>query len=206
MCDNCRKKNIQLKVTQEWIDKLTDFRETYFPVLEVETNTSNLVNGIAASYYGISNVGKALHRCKYENGGDFPDWLLRLTLKAFYNYFGKEKFDIILYVPPTESGDLVKKFAEKISKSLDIPIYHTLKKNKITEPQKIFQTNLLKTENLKNVFTVENAQEIAGKRILLIDDIFDSGATVKEIGKYLSKLGAVKIAPLVIAKTVSGDL
>jgi len=42
--------------------------------------------------------------------------------------------------------------------------------------------------------------------MLLIDDIFDSGATIKEIGKYLSKLGAVKVVPLVIAKTVGGDI
>jgi len=48
--------------------------------------------------------------------------------------------------------------------------------------------------------------EIHGKNILLIDDIYDSGATIKEIGKYLTQLGAVKIAPVVIAKTVGGDL
>jgi len=40
---------------------------------------------------------------------------------------------------------------------------------------------------------------------LLIDDIFDSGATIKEIGRYLSKQGAILIAPLVLAKTVGGD-
>ena len=27
--------------------------------------------------------------------------MLRLTLKAFYRHFGKEKFDVVLYVPPT---------------------------------------------------------------------------------------------------------
>ncbi|MBS4029076.1 MAG: hypothetical protein KGZ58_10630 [Ignavibacteriales bacterium] len=40
----------------------------------------------------------------------------------------------------------------------------------------------------------------------MIDDIFDSGATIKEIGKVLTQFGAEKIAPLVIAKTVGGDL
>jgi ATP-dependent DNA helicase RecQ len=41
---------------------------------------------------------------------------------------------------------------------------------------------------------------------LLIDDIYDSGATVKEIGKYLIQEGALEVAPLVIAKTVGGDI
>ncbi len=45
-----------------------------------------------------------------------------------------------------------------------------------------------------------------GKSILLIDDIYDSGATIKEIGKMLTKKGAKLIAPLVIAKTVGGDI
>jgi ATP-dependent DNA helicase RecQ len=206
VCDNCRKKNIQVDVTQEWKNKLVDFRETYFPILEVESKNTNLVNGVAASYYGVSNVGQALRRSKYENGGDFPDWLLRLTLKAFYKYFGKEKFDIVLYVPPTESGNLVKNFSEKIATSLNINISHTLKKSRVTQSQKIFQTSLLKTDNLKDAFFVENPSEIQGKSVLLIDDVFDSGATIKEVGKCLSTLGAVKIVPLVIAKTVGGDL
>lgn len=206
VCDKCRKRSVQVTVTPEWKDKLADFRETYFPILEVENKTTHLVNGVAASYYGISNVGQALHRSKYDNGGDFPDWLLRLTLKAFYRHFGKEKFDIVLYVPPTESGDLVKNFAEKVAKSLDFKFSHSLKKNRITQSQKIFQTGLLKTDNLKDAFVIETPNDITGKTVLIIDDIYDSGSTIKEIGKYLSKLGAIKVAPLVIAKTVGGDI
>lgn len=38
------------------------------------------------------------------------------------------------------------------------------------------------------------------------DDFFDSSYTVKEIGLYLTGLGAEMIAPLVIARTVGGDL
>lgn len=205
-CDNCRGKKITVSISPEWRDKITRFRETYFPVLETQYKGTTLVNGVAASYYGVSNVGQTLHRCKYENGGDFPDWLLRLTLKAFHRHYGKEKFDVVLYVPPTESGDLVRNFAVKVAASLGIPVSHNLKKSRATRPQKVFQTGLLKTDNLKGAFMAENPNEIAGKSVLLIDDIYDSGATVKEVGSYLSKLGAAKVAPLVIAKTVSGDL
>jgi ATP-dependent DNA helicase RecQ len=193
-------------MTAAWRQKLQDFRETYFPILEVENKTTKLVNGVAASYYGVSNVGQALHRCKYQNGGSFPDWILRLTLKAFHRHFGKEKFDLVMYVPPTESGDLVKKFAEKIAQALGITLSHRLKKTRVTRAQKNFQTGLLKSDNLKDAFIVENLNEIVGKSVLIVDDIYDSGATIREIGRYLSKVGAAKIAPLVIAKTISGDL
>jgi ATP-dependent DNA helicase RecQ len=205
-CDNTGLRKRTVVVTPEWTQKLQDFREEYFPALEVKTKGSHLVNGVAASYYGVTNVGTVLHTCKYENGGDFPDFLLNLTLKAFRTKFGQEKFDLILYVPSTKSGDLVKNFALKIAQTLQIPISHNLIKQRITEEQKIFETAFLKSNNVKDAFTYKKSIEIEGKTILLIDDIFDSGATLKEIGKYLTTFGASKIAPLVIARTVGGDL
>jgi len=199
-CDNTGEKKITVSVSPEWIEKLQSFREDYFPELEVESKGSNIVNGVAASYYGVSNVGTALHRSKYENGGDFPDFLLKLVLKAFRKKFGQEKFDLILYVPPTSSGDLVKNFAVKISQVLKIPISHNLVKTRQTKEQKVFENGYLKTDNVKDAFTFTTPNDIKGKSILLVDDIFDSGATLKEIGKLLTKLGALKIAPIVIVK------
>lgn len=205
-CDNTGLKKIVVNSTPEWITKLTEFREDYFPELVVENQHSNIVNGVAASYYGVSNVGAAIHRCKYENGGDYPDFLLKLSLKAFRKKFNQDKFDMIVYVPPTKSGDLVKNFAEKLSLVLKFPISHDLVKQHSTQEQKVFENGYLKADNVKDAFTFKNPLDIKGKSILLVDDIFDSGATIKELGKFFSNLGAVKIAPLVIARTVGGDL
>ena len=205
-CDNTGEKKIVVNSSPEWVEKLKDFRESYFPKLEVESNKSNLINGVAASYYGASNVGAAIHRSKYEQGGDFPDFLLKLALKAFRKNFGQEQFDMVVYVPPTSSGDLVKNFAAKFADVLKIPISHNLIKTRITKEQKIFENALLKDENVKESFTYTEPAEIKEKNILLIDDIFDSGATIKEIGKVLTNFGATRIAPVVIARTVGGDI
>ena len=205
-CDNTGLEKIIVAPEEEWIKKLQEFREDYFPVIEVESKGTNLFNGVAASYYGVSTVGNALHRSKYENGGDFPDFLLSLILKAYRKKFGQENFDLILYVPPTISGDLVKNFAIKVSKVLNFPISHDLIKNRKTSEQKVFENAYLKSDNIKDAFTHKNPENLKGKTILLIDDIYDSGATIKEIGRYLSSLGAIKIVPLVIAKTVGGDI
>ncbi|MBN2089815.1 RecQ family ATP-dependent DNA helicase [candidate division KSB1 bacterium] len=205
-CDNDLKIKNEVKITEFWQSKINEFRNSYFPELSVELKNSKMINGVGASYYGVSNVGTTIHRCKYENGGDFPDYLLKLTLRAFRHKFGNEKFDLILYIPPTESGNLVKNFVEKISKVLGIPVSHGLKKIRTTLPQKIFQNSVLKKDNVKDAFIYEPISEIHGKKILLIDDILDSSATIKEVGKYLTKAGALVIAPLVIAKTVGGDI
>lgn len=205
-CDNTGLKSIKVIVTPEWEQKLEEYRENYFPILEVEKKGSNLVNGIASSYYGVTNVGSSIHRCKYETREDFPDFLLKLVLKAFRKQYGNEHFDYILYIPPTVSGDLVKNFASKLSMILKIPISHDLIKIKQTEEQKIFVNSYLKADNVKGAFKILNHNFLNGKSVILFDDIFDSGVTFKEIGKLLTHYGVTKIAPLAIAKTVGGDL
>ncbi len=205
-CDNTGEKKIIVSITPAWTEELQNFREDYLPELEVESKGSNIVNGVAASYYGVSNVGAALHRSKYEQGGDFPDFLLKLVLKAFRKKYGQEKFDLVIYVPPTSSGDLVKNFAVKVAQVLKFPISHTLQKSRQTKEQKVFENGFLKTDNVSGAFTFATPNDIKGKSVLLVDDIFDSGATVKEIGKLLTNFGAIKIAPIVIARTVGGDL
>ena len=205
-CDNTNLNKLTVLLTDEWKNKLINFRESYFPVLEVESRSSNIVNGVAASYYGVSNVGSALHRSKYENGGDFPDFLLRLTLKAFRKTFGNTRFDWVLYVPPTHSGDLVKNFAVKFASVIKVPISHKLVKSRQTSEQKVFQNGWQKQDNVKDAFSYMSPEEINGKRIILLDDIFDSGATMKEIGKMLTAMGAETIVPVAIAKTVGGDI
>ena len=205
-CDNTKHRKITVQPSSSTIEKLKEFRETYFPILNLENKYTKLENGVASSYYGVSNVGSTLHRCKYENGGDFPDFLLKLTLKAFRKTFGDNHFDLIVYVPPTNSGELVKVFAEKISYVLKIPISHKLVKQRETQPQKVFQNGYLKSDNVSGAFNYTEPNDIRNKSILLLDDIFDSGATIKEIGKLLTNFGAKLIAPLVIARTVGGDI
>jgi ATP-dependent DNA helicase RecQ len=205
-CDNTGRKKLSVITTPEWTQKLQAFREDYFPDLEVESRGSNIVNGVAASYYGVSNVGASIHRCKYDHGGDFPDFLLKLVLKAYRKKFGQEKFDLVLYVPPTTSGDLVKNFAEKVALVLKFPISHSLVKTRQTKEQKVFENGYLKSDNVSGAFKLTNPAIVRGKSVLLVDDIFDSGATIKELGKLLTTFGAERVAPIVIARTVGGEL
>ena len=166
---------------------------------------SHLVNGYAASYYGVSNIGAALHRSKYENGGDFPEFLLKKTLSVFGKKFKGIDFDLVMYIPPTKSGDLVKNFAIKFARVINVPISHDLIKVRSTQEQKMFQNSYSKQENVVDAFDIDE-DIVKGKVIVLLDDIYDSGATLKEAGKLLTQKGAKCIVPIVIAKTVGGTL
>lgn len=202
-CDNTGENKIIINNTDEWKQMIKNFQESYFPIIEFKVN-NQLVTGIAASYYGFSNVGKVIHKCKYETKEDFPESLVDIFIIAFMRNFKDEKIDLLIYVPSTKSGRLLENFAVKISNRLNIPISHKLVKCRETKEQKIFQNKYLKRENVINAFKYENPEELLKKNILLIDDVCDSGATLEEIISYLMSNGCEKVIPMTISKTIGG--
>ena len=184
-------------------EKLNSFISYYHPVLNVKTKNGILIDGVAAGEYGTSKIGKLIHKSKYENGGYFDDYLVEATYKAFRDFkgFRNIKFDYAVFVPPTKSGDLVENFAKRLCRKLKIPLRNSIIKIRDTKEQKIFRNGYGKFENVKGAF-VCNDFELKGKNVLIIDDVFDSGATIKEIGRVLKNCGVKLAAPLTIAKTV----
>ena len=205
-CDNTTLTKFKSSLTAEDMELIERFREEHFPEKEIKVNRKLAIMVYAASYYGTSAVGAAIHRCKYENGGDFPDFLIRLTLKTFHKKLSGKKFDCILHVPPTVSGDLVKNFSKKIGKALRIPVLDILEKAHKTDEQKIFRNSYGKSQNVNGAFRLRPGADIRGKRILLLDDIFDSGNTLKEIANVLFSEGAAEVNSLVIARTIGNDI
>ena len=55
-------------------------------------------------------------------------------------------------------------------------------------------------ENVKNAFKIQNSDKIKGKKILLIDDVMTTGATVSECSKVLIKAGAESVDVLTLAR------
>lgn len=55
-------------------------------------------------------------------------------------------------------------------------------------------------ENVKNVYKIQNMDKIINKKILLVDDIFTTGATLNECSKLLKQAGAKKVDIFTIAK------
>jgi len=55
-------------------------------------------------------------------------------------------------------------------------------------------------KNVENLFAVKNPEKIKDKKIVLVDDVFTSGATLFECAKALKIAGAKRVYGLVIAK------
>ncbi|MGV8056474.1 MAG: ComF family protein [Smithellaceae bacterium] len=90
--------------------------------------------------------------------------------------------------------------AKKIGKKYKLPVnFSLLKRCKFT----LTQTGLNKTEREKNIkgsFVVADKKKVHGKNIILIDDVYTTGATVNECAKILLKAGAQKVAVLTLSR------
>jgi ComF family protein len=90
--------------------------------------------------------------------------------------------------------------ARRVSSAFSIPLHlHALRRVRHTPPQ----TRLRGPEREKNIqgaFGVGDTEVIRDKTILLIDDVFTTGATARECAKVLRRAGAKKVDVLTLAR------
>lgn len=90
--------------------------------------------------------------------------------------------------------------AEHISRSLNLEIAKDcLIKSKATRDQ-VKLKNEERTKNLKGVFVSPKPEIVSDRKILLIDDVYTTGATMAECAKVLKEAGVKEVIGLVIAR------
>ena len=69
-------------------------------------------------------------------------------------------------------------------------------------PPQSLLTGKERRSNLKKVFSLARASSVAGKRVLLVDDVFTTGSTVDECSKVLRSAGATRIEAFTLARSL----
>lgn len=118
----------------------------------------------------------------------------------------KPNFDLIVPVPVHRTRKMERGYnqseliAKILAKEVGIEcnakvlkkIKRNLKQSKLNKEQRI--------SNVKNIFEIRRSNEIKGKTVLLIDDIYTTGATANECSRVLKKAGATKVIVYTVAK------
>lgn len=98
--------------------------------------------------------------------------------------------------------DLPAELAGQIAVSCGkIDGHQALKKVRPTRPAKDCKTEQEKIDNVRNAFAAPPGADLTGKDVILIDDIYQSGHTLNEVGRVLLEAGARSVFGLVATKT-----
>lgn len=86
-----------------------------------------------------------------------------------------------------DQGELL---ARAMAKRLGLPAAATLVKARHTQPQSGLDSAEARRANALGAYAILNGAEVAGKRVLLADDVVTSGATLSECARTLLEAGA----------------
>ncbi|MBS0170240.1 MAG: ComF family protein [Nitrospira sp.] len=96
--------------------------------------------------------------------------------------------------------------ADRIAKALDCPVScRNLVRLVDTEPQTTLPRSA-RLHNLRRAFALRAPQEVAGRRILLIDDVFTTGTTSNACASILCEAGAARVTVLALARSVEAGM
>ena len=158
----------------------------------------------AASYETL--IEEAIHRFKYGRNPAFGVALASFLGTVDFPDMDWQAYDMIIPVPLHIRKLRQRGFnqslvlARGLSKTHRLPVnFSLLKRRKLT----LTQTGLDKKQrekNVKDAFCVRHPEKIEGRNIILVDDVYTTGATTSECAKVLIRAGAGHVAVIVLAR------
>jgi adenine/guanine phosphoribosyltransferase-like PRPP-binding protein len=152
-----------------------------------------------------SGIGDLTFRLKYQADASVLPALIDHTRQMFAARPEMNQFDAILPVPSSTQREFspVHEFCKALSQACHKPVLPAVVKTRQTKPQKEMQTLVQKRDNVAGAFAVSG--DVSGKKVLVVDDLFDSGATLEEITKTLLKCKAARVDVLTLTRTIHSD-
>lgn len=153
-----------------------------------------------------SVVGELVSRYKYGHEHQLAPELAQRWAELLAAHSELPKFEAVLPVPPSMRRDFdpVSNLAQALAAQLKVPLWaNGLIKTRVTRPQKEMTSLAQKRANVAGAFALKG--EVRGRCVILIDDLYDSGATLEEAAKVLSRGGVTDIVVLTLTKTIHSD-
>ncbi len=114
-------------------------------------------------------------------------------------------FDVLTWVPisrqrkRTRGYDQVELIVEVVARELELPWIPTLKKIRHNRPQSELKDVAARRANVLGAYRAIDPAAIAGKTVLLLDDVLTTGATAGECARTLLTAGAKEVICATVA-------
>lgn len=166
----------------------------------------------AAGFYGDEILDPLIALLKYQKirqaAIPLGEILSRYLKELSKNYELELKDFLIIPIPLYRQKEKQRGFnqsymlASQLSKNTGLPTTNNiLKRIKNTASQVELKDREKREINIKNCFVVEKPELLFQKNVIILDDVFTTGATMKEAVSVIKKAGVKKVIGLVIAKT-----
>ena len=164
----------------------------------------------AAAYYeGV--LKEAIHQFKFQRKTGLGKHLAQWFISQLTDAVDISSYQIILPVPLhksrqkqrgyNQSAILAKYLAQHYQRHL---LLNNLLRIRHTDAQSLLQGRQKRQENVKNAFRVKFPASIHNQHLILVDDVFTTGATVNECAKVLKQAGARTVLVLTLSRADFG--
>ena len=154
-----------------------------------------------------SRVQRVLHALKYKQQPEIGEMLGRIYGKDLLEADYSRTFDLIVPVPLHVSRRKLRgynqseEFGKGLSQILDVPCDDRYMVRAAKTETQTHKSKLSRWENVNRIFEVINPGFIAEKRVLLVDDVVTTGATLEACGDALLRAGCRELSIACIAAT-----
>ncbi|OGE21686.1 MAG: hypothetical protein A2V51_05620 [Candidatus Dadabacteria bacterium RBG_19FT_COMBO_40_33] len=158
-----------------------------------------------AFYDGI--LKEILHKFKYQRKLNLGGVLSNIIIDNFPNDLGMQDLviPVPLYIDKLRKREYNQSLvlAEKVAKYLRVSFDpYVLRRIRDTKPQFEIKSDIEKRRNVKGAFILREIENIKGKSILLVDDVFTSGSTINECTRVLLEADASRVQVVTLMRAV----
>jgi ComF family protein len=149
-----------------------------------------------------------IHRYKYQRALWFEPFLAELLIQAARPALRGQNRDVIVPVPLHPAKQRQREFnqAERLARRLgaatQIPVNRRLLRRVVPTRTQTLLSRPERLANVRNAFAMRDGQRLNGERIVLLDDVFTTGATTSACAKVLMAAGAGEVCVWTLARGV----
>lgn len=150
-------------------------------------------------------VRQGMHRYKFQQGRVHARLFGTLMAQCLQDRW-REPVDLITWAPLSKQRrrrrgyDQAELLARQVGAVTGLRVVPTLVKIRNTKAQSSLDADDSRKANVQGVYACRPGVDLAGKRVILVDDVATSGSTLAECAACLRKAGAVSVVALTLAR------
>ena len=169
---------------------------------ELELHFSSARSAVVAK----TVVLEAIHRFKYQRALWFENFLADLFLREAAPVLRGQGWDFIVPVPLHSLKEREREFnqaeilARHLSAAANIPLNTKLLRRVTSTMTQTRLTKQQRAANMRGAFAIRPGVKLNGERVVLVDDVFTTGATTNACAQVLRAAGAGEVCVWTVAR------